>query len=242
MANDESAVLENELPLRGPNPVADRPPTRGLTVTSWGQVRVAAVTVMAVAAVVALTAAAAAFLEVPFGFLSKEPAESLNAPRYVGYFAYLVVLVWAVGATSGVLTGAVMARSGPRWLSWFYLAAGLFTGMLLLDDFFMVHENLYRIGLPEEVLYAFYGLFAVVFLWRFRSAIAERDGILLVALAGAFLALSGAVDFVGTGTRHALEDGAKAAGASIWVVFIVRSAYADLTRFHRSREPSAERP
>lgn len=164
-----------------------------------------------------------AVIDQPFRVFSKEVAEQYRARGYVGFLAHITWFLWVVAATAGLLAAAFLwRRDGRSATVHFFLAASLLTGLLLFDDFVMLHE-----WVPvEEMLYALYAAILLLLLIKYRTQFA-RGGILLAVLAGAFWATSIATDEVQElmGIHaHALEDGAKVLGTGLWAAFMVWSA------------------
>lgn len=194
------------------------------------QVRAAVVVMLAVSAVVAAFAQLAVIVDEPFGFLSKEPAETLGQPHYIGWFAHTVVLVTAIGAGATLFAALAVWRMGGDRAAWgFLLGAGAFTVVLVVDDFLQFHEGVYpRFGVPEDAAFGVYALIlAVIFAKWGRHVV--RDDLVLGLLAGAWLGVSVLIDArllsVPFGMNfHVAEDGAKMMGLALWTVFLVRIA------------------
>lgn len=164
-----------------------------------------------------------------FGYFSKEPAETLRVPRYIGWQAYIVVLIEAAGTVSALFAGSVVRRHrGPGVESGFLLGAGSLSALLLLDDLFQLHDHVYArlFGIQEIVVYPVYVLLAAMVAWRWGRHVARTD-VSLVLLAGVWLAVSVGIDQVAAKTWpyfHLAEDGAKMMGLTLWAVFLVRTA------------------
>src|SRR5688572_1481633 len=73
----------------------------------------------------------------PFQFFSKEPAESLDADLYIGWFAHLTSVVWLVAAATAAFAGVTLQRSGRRRQAWFLLGGGVLSTLLGADDLFL---------------------------------------------------------------------------------------------------------
>ena len=168
----------------------------------------------------------AALTDHPFHYFSKEPAESLDADLYIGWFAHLTAVVWLGAAATALFAGVTLHRSGRRRHAWFLLAGGALSTLLGADDLFLLHEFVYpRVGIPQEAVYLAYGVLLAAYVWRFRPEILADDWLTLL-VAGAFFATATSSDVVQHrwGVPHVVEDGAKLIGVALWSTFLVRAA------------------
>lgn len=105
------------------------------------------------------------------------------------------------------------------------MCSGLITLMLLVDDLFLLHEEVYRdyLLIPEKITLFAYGSIVLLYLAVFRKTILQTN-FLLMGLAITFFALSIAVDLL-TGNDSQigflLEDGAKFLGIVGWSAYLV---------------------
>jgi hypothetical protein len=112
--------------------------------------------------------------------------------------------------------------------------AGVVTGMLMLDDFFMGHEVIYPriLGLQQQHVFVIYVVFIASYLWTYRNSIAECD-YPLIMLSLLFFGISILVDlFVEPdGLLHRIgEDGSKFLGIATWATFHLRAAWIVITQ------------
>ncbi|MBA3587345.1 MAG: hypothetical protein H0W41_06885 [Chloroflexi bacterium] len=172
---------------------------------------------------------------IPYGDLTRDPVAVLQGPWHTGMLSTLGIVGWAVGAAIAGFA-AVLLRSGAADEQRRCLASfAVLTGVLLLDDAFLLHEEaLPAAGMPEPAVLAGYAVAALALAWRFR-AIIRRDPALFVMAGGAF-AVSILADTL-LGSRMLVEDGAKAAGIVCWTAWLSRQARVALTE---AAEPSAE--
>ena len=152
-----------------------------------------------------------AAVDQPCDFLSKGPADPLEAPRYMGFLAHLTAVVWLAPA---------------------------FAGFLALDDLFLLHEAVYpTIGVLSIGTAAAYAILAAAFLWWFRPDIRSVDDERVLAAALLVLAGPAAVDEL-LYELYVLENGLKALGVAPWAVFGVRAASQHLRDALDAREAS----
>lgn len=162
-------------------------------------------------------------IDQPFRVFTKEVAEQLQARGYVGFLAHVTWFLWVVAGTAGLMAAAwLWRRTGRDARVHFFLIASAFTGLLLFDDFAMLHEFISE----QMLLYGLYAAILIVLLLKYRAQFA-RGGILLPLAAGLFWAASLASDVIGEGMGvqwHWFEDSAKTLGTLLWAAFMVWSA------------------
>jgi hypothetical protein len=162
--------------------------------------------------------------------LTRDPTSVIEGAHfYTGALSTVGLLLWAA-ATAVCLFGAVfLARNGgsrrsTRFLFW----SGLLSLMLTLDDALLIHERLFPWGfnIPEQAVFAAYGLFLLVYLKSFHGDLLQGD-CLLLGLAGFFLAASLGIDqFVKIGRIGIfVDDCFKFFGVVFWLAFFVHTTF-----------------
>ena len=183
---------------------------------------------LAVLAVLGGFLALSALTGKPFAYFSKEPAETLDVARYIGWAAHVTVLVASFGAAAALFAGLLVRRQrGPGAHSGFLLGTGVFTTIIVLDDLLQLHDWVFprALGVGERAVFLSYALVLVAVLWRWGRHVA-RDNLALALLAGAFLGFSLAIDQLADprwAYYHLLEDGAKLMGLAMWTAYLVRT-------------------
>ena len=163
----------------------------------------------------------------PYSVFTREVIEQTGVKTYTGFLAHITWFLWVVAGTAGLLAAAVLRRLNPRDPRIpFFLGTSALTGLLLFDDFVMLHERVMpKVGIPQEAQYALYAVILVVLLLWFRPQFKEGGALLAVA-AGAFWAVSIASDIPNERWSipgSAVEDGAKMIGTALWAAFMVWS-------------------
>jgi hypothetical protein len=156
----------------------------------------------------------------------RDPAQVMEVPMYVGVISNLGLVLWGSAATLCVF--AAVARRDVR-AYWTYAAA--LTGLLLLDDWLLLHDVVLPdlLGVSDVLVYAAYGLAVLVYLVRYRYVLLLGDWPLLLLSFAWFAAsifvdqLDGRVDIPG---MYLWEDGAKLFGIASWLLFHGRLALA----------------
>jgi hypothetical protein len=167
----------------------------------------------------------------PLEYFTREPADALDAPAYVGMLSNLGALVWGIAATCALLAWAV--ERSARAL----LFGGLLTILLLGDDFYRLHEDYYpRLGIRQRFSNVAYFLLVVSYLVVFRDYLRPRGGWLLVGAFG-LLGVSAGLDILYR-DQDGLEDAVKLLGIACWATFFALAGYDEL----RLRRASARTP
>jgi hypothetical protein len=169
----------------------------------------------------------------PIIYLMKDPFTAVQLSKecchvYYGLVSNLGVMVWTTAAAVCLFTALLLIHLGRHGAEPIFLAAaGLFTGWLALDDFFMIHEDVLPLfGVPQPLTYAGYASAAGLYLLlSWRQILRSRP--VLMALAMALLGTSVVIDVLvhSESTLHVfMEDGAKFLGILAWAGFHVNAA------------------
>lgn len=141
-----------------------------------------------------------------------DPIALMKAPAYTGLVSNVGILLWSAAASVCLFSYAMY--DGHHRVRRFLLVSGLVTGVLGLDDFFLLHELvLPGLGIDQSLIVASYGVMILVYLWRFRDIIMQSQFLLLLIALG-LLGTSAGIDqflprFKG---MYLLEDGSKFLG------------------------------
>jgi hypothetical protein len=104
-----------------------------------------------------------------------------------GVVSHAGVLIWWAAAVVCLFASALLADDVRfRERRRMFLAAGLLSTILAVDDLFQVHEFLAprHLGVPEELVFVLYGSIALAFLARFKDFLSRsRPHLLLLAFA-----------------------------------------------------------
>lgn len=195
---------------------------------------VAAVYAPALTGLAVLVAASKA-TDRPVAYFTRDPAAELGAEVYVGVVSNIGIVLWAATA-SICLFAAYMVREQRR-LARFLAFSGTITAILLIDDLFLLHEDVIpnQLGIHQGVvLVGYVGMFSL-YAVGFVRYIAASDYLLLLVAIG-FFGLSLAVDVVieedftidvlgrGFQGQHLIEDGAKFLGIVGWATYFTRES------------------
>jgi hypothetical protein len=175
--------------------------------------------------------------EIPLRIFFIDPVSEFNAPMYVGLVSNFGVLLWGAAASTSLFGGWLAFKSRKnRESAWFLICFGLISTLLMLDDLYLLHEEVIEdhLHIPQKFVFVAYGVLVLGLLIRFRKIIFDSDFSLLY-LAFGFLAISVAVDlfvtpeeffiFGGFPGRHIIEDGFKLLGIATWSVYFTRTSF-----------------
>ena len=169
----------------------------------------------------------------PVWKLVGDPTAVLHANPLLGFFSNLGILGWCAGASVALFAAAVLvARQADRAIVRFYHIAGAFTALLMVDDFFLIHDDLaWRyLRLPQNTVYAIYGVFFAAFVVRCRRELLARNPALF-ALGVGLLAFMAGIDAVASDYSKYIGlamCGSKLLGIFIWSAWLVLNARNDL--------------
>ena len=193
----------------------------------------------------AAVAATIAFLHYAFSVPASVLLHDLNAinasPPYYGLLSNLGIIIWTATATITLWTYAsVRSYLRRRQLQIeVLLFGGIFTAIIMIDDLFMLHEQLPKLGLPGALYPALYGGLQGAFLVVFIHPILKSEWLLLLGALGFFgisITLDVAADafsisFIGRGY---IEDIAKFVGILFWFTYFASLSWTALQECLRS--------
>ncbi|MBI4784994.1 MAG: hypothetical protein HY785_27365 [Oscillatoriophycideae cyanobacterium NC_groundwater_1537_Pr4_S-0.65um_50_18] len=171
-------------------------------------------------------------------YLVADPSEITQQASYIGLFSQVGNLLWCATAAICLFTASIFRAerlAKGKQLFFFLLFSGLFSGQLLLDDLFRLHEKSGRVlfgsenpisttfqNLAELLVFAIYGLATLIFITKFKSLILHSNYLFLL-LAIAFFGLSILVDLSGNLVpwHDAVEESFKLLGIFSWFVYFL---------------------
>lgn len=130
---------------------------------------------------------------IPLETFTRDVFAVVLAPVYTGIVSNLGMLFWMAAATVCLFTAASTAPpAGSRNVRedrehGMILFAGLFTFVLTMDDYFMVHEKIFpdMLGVPEKYIFLFYLVCMAAYLIRYFTCFLDgRVWVLAAGLAG----------------------------------------------------------
>lgn len=150
-----------------------------------------------------------------------------------GLLSNIGIFLWcATAAICFFVAGALKRAKNFKGIH-FFLASACLSTYLLIDDFFLLHEELAPnyMGISQNIVLMLIGIAVVAYLvWFRRMILRTRYGLMLMAVG--FLVVSVAVDTVlkpwllPLGEwKSLIEDGAKLIGIASWLSYYIDVAY-----------------
>ena len=170
----------------------------------------------------------------PISRFTRDPSSVMKGSQFDGFLSSIGVLFWSWTAAISFFCYALLRKSvDSSELAKFALTGGIFTSILLLDDMFMFHDDIFlRIGVNEKIVFLFYAVFLLVYLVKFRQFILTRDYTLLLA-AIFFFTFSIIVDTFPYSLlgkwHHLFEDGTKFLGIVSWFGYYSSLYYQEIS-------------
>jgi hypothetical protein len=180
-------------------------------------------------ALIGLVVAINAITGMPIEDLVSDPAATMDVPAYIGLLSNATVLLWAAAATLSLFSAALLPDGHP--VRGFLALFGTITLVFALDDVYMFHEYIAPdlLGIPQKVVYLFYGLAIMALFSRSRPLSGNPEyPLFIIALAG--LALSAGIDILDSRDwfpvedPYLLEEGFKIAGVLFWLAYVAMLA------------------
>jgi hypothetical protein len=175
---------------------------------------------------------------IPVEYLTRDPLAVAKAPFYWGAISNLGILVWCGAVVISWFSFKILQNIKiHNEFTHFFLFSGGITSILLLDDLFLLHEQVfpYNLNIPEKLVFLGYGILISLYLVKFRKTILKTEFILLVFAFG-FFGLSVFVDLLqvgdwfGSDNEYLLEDGAKLLGMVSWLTYFGRTCADQIQR------------
>lgn len=169
--------------------------------------------------------------------LTQDPTTVLDGPFYVGYVSNLGNVLWAAAAAICGFVALALPRGAPGGARRFFVWSGIFTGVLMIDDLFLLHDEVLPryAGISGE-LYGFtYVASMAAYLVLFRRNLLAANYVLFGAALILFgisvvvdLGFSTLSDLVPGNLVLLVEDGAKLLGVGTWMAFFVATGREEL--------------
>ena len=154
--------------------------------------------------------------------MTRDPNAISGLPAYTGFISQTGIFFWSAASAicffSYLLNKKQSINSG---MNRFFIASGMFTLLLGMDDAFLFHEAMLpALGIPEKMVCISYLLFTIAYLVTFRKKILKTDYIFLL-MAFFFFGISMVFDNFSIPVRGIMlfEDGSKLVGIICWLAY-----------------------
>ena len=175
--------------------------------------------------------------QITLSYFTRDISAIGNLPFYAGLVSQLGGLLWSATLTVCLFAFFLLKNRGRETVfsRRFLLQAAILTGILMLDDFFLFHEDIGPdyLHISEKIIVPAYGLLALAFLF-FNVREILRSEYLILGLAFVLFGLSIFIDAVDLDDISMLssifteqfsiflEDGFKFMGVATWLVYFSR--------------------
>lgn len=159
---------------------------------------------------------------------TRDPNVVLKGHPFIGAISNLGILFWCAASVISFFAATILLKKNINKKFFFMLFSGLITFILLMDDLFMLHEEIFpkMFNISEKIVYSSYLAMMAVYFIIFRYEIIKSDFSVLFLACG-FFALSIGADVIlpQKGIQFLIEDGFKLFGIIIWLVFFAKTSY-----------------
>jgi len=168
----------------------------------------------------------------PISRLTKDPADVLGFPPYIGLLSNIDVILWIATATICLFSGIIMKRNHTdKLVARFILASGIFSLILGIDDLFLFHDRILPrlLRAPEIAFYILYLIIIIIYFVSFLSQILQHEFILL-AIAFFLFGVSRNALFPLSFVGGTMGDIVKYFGIVFWFTFFYRTSLHEIQR------------
>jgi hypothetical protein len=171
--------------------------------------------------------------------LMQDTSDTANVSPLTGLLSNLGIFLWSATAAICFFSAFTLRALDSRGKFYFLICSAALSTYLLLDDTFLIHEELFPgvTGRSEKILFMMLGLSAIAYLVVFRNLILRTKFSILIAafsLFGFSLFLDlipGPWSYWSQDWQYCLEEGAKWLGIVSWCSYYVITAF----EYHVSR-------
>jgi hypothetical protein len=160
--------------------------------------------------------------------LTKDTAVIGDIPFYAGLFSNIGVLLWCTSVVICLFSYIILKQDAKvNKVASFLLLSGLLTFLLLLDDFFLLHESFFPIyfGIKSHVTFTIYIALVLSLFIRYIKIIKKTEFFILLSSI-AFFSLSIISDVLTDNNilniSLVLEDMFKLLGITCWLTYFAR--------------------
>lgn len=171
--------------------------------------------------------------DAPIADLTRDIFVTAQLPSYAGFLSNVGAFTWCAATTTCGLGLCSFWQRQETITRNFFIYAGCISGVLMVDDFFLLHERYYPayFNLSEVATYLLYGIGFLVFITTFRSFI-RKTNFLFLGASLLFFGISILMDVIESfffdtqveilpDPLILVEDGSKLLGIASWFIYLV---------------------
>lgn len=171
--------------------------------------------------------------DITVGEFTRDIAAIAEINPFNGVISNLGILLWCAAASICLFSFAVLQNLKSKYTAiqkkskFFLLVSGLITLILMFDDLFLLHEEIFpSLNISEAAVYCSYMAMILFYILRFRKTIFKSEWSILF-LGFVCFGASIIIDyFLGWGSKITLlEDGFKFLGIASWFGYFVRLCF-----------------
>jgi hypothetical protein len=166
---------------------------------------------------------------------TQDPSAITQSPFYIGFFSNVGIMLWCASAVVCLFCWRMIPPvPASHSLRRFLLASALLSALLLFDDLFQMHEEVFPVyfQIPENAVYVIYINLALLYAVIHREILMRSEYILLI-LAAVLIGISTIIDTMPMPIPDDsfLEDTFKLFGIVSWLIYYLRFCSAELKKF-----------
>lgn len=184
---------------------------------------------LVVAYLIAIFALIGAYLfskkfNIPFEQMTADPMMTFDGHPFIGIISNIGILFWCTTASVCFFAGIFLKNINKDKEGLFLISNGVITSLLLLDDFFMLHEYVFHSF--QTLIYIIYSAGLLWYCLRFIKMLFNTNYILL-GLAFFLLGSSVFTDlaFKNEGMQFLIEDSFKFLGITTWMLYFTSTSF-----------------
>lgn len=184
---------------------------------------------------------------VPVEILTRDIFVTTQAPVYTGLLSNLGILTWGISCAICIFTWFLVKpnNSQEKKVKAFIGWSGLISVFMMIDDFFMLHEEVIptHVGIPEKLIVLAELAWVVFHLYYFRKIILNSTPYKILGLSLLWFIFSLGVDVLPIEINYhtfqsnlmfILEDGSKLMGIVTWCFYFCTVCYQQIIRFQKN--------
>ncbi len=183
---------------------------------------------------------------VPVQVLTRDIFATTKVPVYTGFLSNIGIFTWCISFAVCIFTFFLIkpTNSQDRKIKTFIGLSGLISLWMMIDDFFMLHEEVLPnvMGISEKLIIIAQLSWVAFHLIYFRKVILKSTPFQLLGIALLLFACSLGVDVLPIEVTYSgkrsnliflLEDGSKLIAIATWCFYFCRVCSQQITRFQK---------